>query len=137
MITVRGSSIVRASLEEVFELVKDPKRWAALFQEVKGVAHLEEDRSLGSSVAKFTVNEGKEEYEVTQIARMPGIILRKVKGRGMSTETTYHLSRSDEGTRVEFKTEMSLSGIYRLLNPMAEWYLSRRLAENGYGSSWA
>ncbi len=125
--------MVQAPFEEVFELARDPRRWAVLFQGVKDVVEVEKDRCQGMSVAKISVREGNERYTVSQVARLPGTIFRKMKRRGVATETTYHLSRAAEGTRVEFKTEISVAGIYRLLNPMAEWYLSKRLVEgNGF-----
>jgi hypothetical protein len=56
--------------------------------------------------------------------------VREIKKKGVRSKATYKLQAVAEGTLVSFSIDMSMSGLYRILNPMAEWYLENRIAEN-------
>jgi carbon monoxide dehydrogenase subunit G len=128
VINISGSNLIMAPLEEVFSITADYKNWPNLFQDVRSVQPVRE--ADGETVLEVVDKTDNRKFTVTQRAESPETVVREIKKKGVRSKATYKLQAVAEGTLVSFSIDMSLSGLYRILNPMAEWYLANRIAEN-------
>ena len=128
MINVSGSNLIMAPLQEVFSLTADYKNWPNIFQDVRSVQPVRE--ADGETVLEVVDKTNNRKFTVTQRTESPETVVREIKKKGVRSKATYKLQAVAEGTLVSFSIDMSLSGLYRILNPMAEWYLANRIAQN-------
>lgn len=128
MISFSGSNVVQAPLEEVFRLMADHTKWPSIFQGIRSVQPVRE--AAGETTFEVVDKTDNRKYTVTQRAESPEKIVRKVKKRSVRSKATYNLHPVAEGTLVTFTFDLSLTGLYRIFCPMAEWYLADRITSN-------